>query len=69
MTRIAYISAEDRHEARAVYRAKSFTLDFANRERYKSAVRILMNSDRYKLEGNGRYLYGPMYGYVVFRRK
>lgn len=62
-----YTTPDDRHEARHVWRLTDFTLDFTDRERYKKAVRILMNSSRYKLIRNGRYLYGNAYGYVTFR--
>lgn len=62
-------SAEARTEARKAWNLKDFNLNFRNRERYKAAVRILMNSDKYQLVRNGRYLSGPEYGYVAFRKR
>lgn len=63
----AYTTPEARHEARKAWRLTSYTLDFTSRERYKKAVRILMNSQKYKLERSGRYMFGNAYGYVTFR--
>lgn len=61
--------ASYRAESLRVWKTKNFNLNFCSRERYKAAVRILMNSDKYELVTNGRYLSGPAYGYVSFRRK
>ena len=64
-----YIDAAHRAEARRVWGLHEYTLNFRNRERYKKAVRVLMNSERYKLLRNGRYLGGPEYGYVTFTKR
>lgn len=47
---------------------KEFTLGFTDRNRYKRAVKVLMDSVKYELLVHGRYLYGSAYGYVTFRR-
>lgn len=48
---------------------REFTLDFTSRERYKKAVKMLMNSEKYSLLVHGRYLWGNVYGYVTFAEK
>ena len=64
-----YIDAEHRHGLREAWKLTEFTLDFTDRGRYKRAVRILLESQKYKLLRSGRYLYGPVYGYVTFRKR
>ena len=64
-----HIDAEQRHGLRDAWGLTDFTLDFTDCVRYKKAVRILLKSKKYKLLQNGRYLYGPVYGYVTFRKR
>lgn len=61
-----YTDIDHRHEGRKAWKCREFTLDFTSKERYKKAVRVLMNSKQYELRRNGRYLYGNAYGYVTF---
>lgn len=64
-----YVDSEHRHDARNAWKLTEFTINFTDRNRYKKAVKILMDSEKYKLLRNGRYLYGNTYGYVTFKRR
>lgn len=45
------------------------TLQFTTKERYKKAVHYLMHDcTGYALKGYGKYLYGPVYGYITIEK-
>lgn len=45
------------------------TLQFTTKERYKKAVHYMMHDcTRYNLKRNGKYLYGPIYGYITIEK-
>lgn len=57
------------HDLASNIAEKEFNINFRNRQHYKDAVRVLMNSKTLILKKNGRYLSGPEYGYVCFMRR